>query len=112
MNLKNITSAKTAKVITSFIVTGFILASCNVKPAADFTFDKTSYNAGDVVHCKNTSTDAASYEWSYDGQTLGTKDLDITLVPGTATGIHTVKLTAFSLKGNKTSVASKNFTVN
>lgn len=91
---------------------GLFFISCNKQPSADFSTDKTEYSAGDVVKCTNKSLTSKSYKWTFpDGQTSASTNVDYTLDPNTPAGVYSIKLQAISKKGNKTSDATKSFTV-
>jgi len=89
-----------------------LFTNCNKQPGAEFETDKTEYTPGETVKLTNKSLDAKSYKWTFpDGQTSTASNVDYQLDNATAAGVYSVKLEAFSKKGNKTDEATKSFTV-
>lgn len=99
---------KAAIALLSFSI---LTTSCRKEPSADFTLDKSEYNAGETVKCTNSSSDATTYKWTFpDGQTSTSQNVDYTLNSNTPAGNYTIKLEAKNNKG-KTSEAQKSFSV-
>ncbi len=95
--------------IIVFGVILFGLTSCQKEPTAGFTADNASVLTDEVIQFSNTSTDGDSYLWDFgDGGT--STDLSPTY-SYTSPGSFTVKLTAFSKNGKKTSDATLSITV-
>ena len=86
--------------------------SCNKQPAAEFTTDKTEYIQGETVVCTNQSLEGETFKWTFpDGQTSSSKDVNFILSNTITPGVYSIKLEAISKKGNKTSSATKSFSV-
>src|SRR4051812_5586263 len=92
-----------------FCLLSFILfiSSCNKKPAPDFSTDKPTYAAGEVIRITNTSENASDYEWTFQDQVYTGNIQSITVSLLYPDGNYTLQLKAFSKKKNKTDVFSK-----
>lgn len=94
------------------IVFTFLLTSCSKKPLADFSTDKSTYTAGDVVKLTNSTIDGNSYKWTLpDGQTSASENLDYILDPSQPDATLSFKLEAFSKNGKESDQAIKSITV-
>jgi len=95
--------------IVVFGIILFGLTSCQKEPTAGFSADKTAVLTDEVIQFTNTSTDGDSYSWDFgDGET----SIDLSPTHSFSTpGSFTVKLTAFSKNGKKTSTATLSITV-
>ena len=106
---------KTKKLIQSLTVATtliFLISSCNKKPDADFSTDKTTYTAGETVILTNKSIDAKSYKWTMpDGQSSTSANLEYKLNNSLPDGTLTFKLQAFSKNDKKTSEVSRIVTI-
>jgi methionine-rich copper-binding protein CopC len=113
MIIKKTTMSKAKKNFGILVVClGTLFIGCNKQPSADFSTDKTEYTAGDVVKCTNKSLSSKSCKWTFpDGQTSASTNVNYTLDENTPAGVYSIKLQAISKKGNKTSDATKSFTV-
>ena len=97
------------KRITLQLVFLVLLASCQRQPTANFTTDKTEYQAGDTVHLKNTSEHGKHYIWTMpDGSTQTTTDATYIIPDTTLYSNFTFKLEALSRREKKTNSYSKN----
>ena len=94
-----------------FTIVIFITA-CQKQPSASFTMDKDTYNAGEVVHCKNTSADAYNWKWTTsDGGTSSSENFNYTININDTGGTKIFTLEAFSKNGSKISSITKSVTV-
>ena len=96
------------KFLIALTLTVTIISSCQKQPSADFTTDKSTYIAGDVVKLTNTSIDGSTFKWTLpDGQTSASKNLDYTLNVNQQDATLSFKLEAISKNGSKTDEATK-----
>ena len=80
----------------------FLLASCQKQPTANYTTDKTEYQAGDTVHLRNTSKHGKHFIWTMpDGSTQTNNDATY-IIPDTTLYINFIfKLEALSKREKK-----------
>ena len=91
-----------SKLIAGVAVGSVLFTSCQKQPEASFTTDKNEYIAGETIKLMNTSTDAASYKWTFPDGTTGTvANYDYVTNATTPEGTLTFKLEAFSKNGKK-----------
>jgi len=91
-----------------FGLTVIIFTSCQREPSADFSTDKSTYTAGDVIKLTNSSVDADKYKWTTpDGQTSTARDLNYTTNSSSPASTLTFKLEALSKNGKKSDLATK-----
>jgi hypothetical protein len=85
------------------------MVSCQKQPVADFSTDKSEYNAGDTVFFTNKSLNAKSVIWTMpDGQTSTNPNLKFyTIYSGLNDGTLNFKLEAYSKNNKKTNEAIK-----
>ncbi|HOE05097.1 MAG TPA: hypothetical protein PLZ52_07760 [Bacteroidales bacterium] len=93
------------------ILTVLFFVSCQKQPTASFSLDKSVYNAGETVVITNSSTDAHHYEWNLPGNSTSTEENPVYVIPETAAGILTFKLTAFSRNNELSSESLKSINV-
>lgn len=84
----------------------FIVAGCNKKPTADFSWSPANPKAGETVSFTNNSTDAKKYEWN-----LGNMSISKEKEPSTIylEGQFIVDLTVYN--GNKKDTKTQTITV-
>lgn len=86
-----------------------IFVSCQKTPTAAFTVNKTSAGLDETITFTNSSTDGDHYEWDFgDGKTSAVVNPTHSY---SAEGNYTVKLTAYSKNGKKSSEATIGITV-
>lgn len=101
---------KTYFILLFFIVAIFV--ACNKKPTANFTTDKTTYAAGETIHCTDISDNAYSWKWNApNGQIYTTQNLDFVTDSNDAGGTKTFLLEVESKKGNIKNQTSKSITL-
>ena len=85
----------------------FLFAACQRQPTANFTTDKTEYQAGDTVHLKNSSEYGKHFIWTMpDGSTQTTTDATYIIPDTTLYSNFTFKLQALSSKEKKSNEKS------
>jgi hypothetical protein len=82
-------------------ITIISFSGCHRQPKASFTTDKTSYNAGEVIHLKNTSINGRSYVWTLPNGQATTKDVDYQTNTSDPVGNLIFRLKALSKNGKK-----------
>ncbi len=95
----------------ALVLTSIILSSCQKQPTANFTFDKTTYNAGETVVITNASIDAHHYEWTFPGDQTSSEVNPSYQIPMSASGILSFTLVASSRDGQLTSTLTKSINV-
>lgn len=93
------------------LIAVLFLNSCQKQPTASFSFDKAEYNAGETVTITNSSTNAHHYEWNLPGSSTSTDENPTYVIPQTAAGILTFKLTAYSRNGELSEESVKSINV-
>ena len=80
----------------------FLFSSCQRQPTANFTTDKTEYQAGDTVHLKNNSEHGKHFIWTMpDGSTQTNTDATYIIPDTTLYSNFTFKLQALSGREKK-----------
>jgi len=85
------------------------MVSCQKKPEASFTTNKTRDNAGEAIIFTNTSKDAHDFEWNFGDNTTSTEENPTHFynTPGT----YNVVMKASSKNGKKSNEASSIITI-
>ncbi len=97
------------KVIVSFFMMFSVLYSCQKKPSASISANKTTVKVDESVYFSNSTTNAHSYEWDFgDGQS---STLEFPIHSWSQAGTYTVRMKAFSKNGKKSDEASIIITV-
>ena len=90
-----------------------VFVSCRKIPTANFTTDKTAYNAGETIHCTDVSDNAYSWKWTApNGNIYTTQNLDFVTDINEASDTKTFTLEVASKDGKKNSTISKSITIN
>lgn len=91
------------------VLTSIMFWGCQKKPTATFVSSTGSPKTGEAVRFSNTSSDGNNYEWDFgDGQNSTETSPSHIYTSG---GSRTVKLTAFSKNGRKSSSATLSINV-
>jgi len=85
--------------------------SAAIQPTASFTASSTTLCAGNTVTFTNTSTDAATYSWSFPGGTPATSTDVNPVVTYTTPGVYDVSLVATNTSGSDTETLTAYITV-
>lgn len=81
-------------------------------PIAEFTFDKSEYMAGDIIHVTNTSVNAKTFRWTFpDGTTSRDQHTSFQTVKSQDASNPAFKLEAFSESGDKSDFIVKSVTL-
>ena len=85
------------------------LSGCRKLPLSRFEVESTNAYVGETITFDNKTLNASTYLWDFgDGETSTTKEVTHKY---TSVGTYTVKLTAYSKKGNASSMSNKVITV-
>lgn len=76
------------------VMTDYIEVSAGATPTADFTADNTNIQVGETVHYTNTSTNATTYSWTFEGGTPATSTDENPSVTYNTAGSYDVTLVA------------------
>jgi len=104
-----------------FIVLLVLLISCSnddtatppvVLPVASFSSDTVNINQGDLVRFSNTSTEATSYAWTFEGGSPSTNSQENPVIAYTNPGTFDVTLISSNSNGSDTITVENYITVN
>ena len=88
------------------------ITSCTKQPEANFTTDKDTYFAGEIVHCKNASDNAYTCLWTApDEIKYFLKDLDYPISINDLAGTKNFTLVTTSKNGKKNDSITKTIKV-
>ena len=86
-------------------------SSCQKKPKASFSTDKESYAQGELISCKDKSTDAYSIFWTVKGpEEYRGKNPDFSFYPATA-GNYEITQSCYSKNNKLSDKSTKSITV-
>jgi PKD repeat protein len=97
------------KILTAFTI--IIITACNKQPIANFTTDKTEYEAGETINFKNTSQNGSTYIWTFPTGQSTSENPAYQISPTRGQGEIIINLQATSKNGKKSDQSERTLKV-